>query len=265
MSSVPICESGDFLGQGRQLPTPRSGDGILIYDAGGLRLFAMASRYNLHLGCAWYLIDGNQVRMRPPPLRPSTTWPATSATSPQSPCRASSAAFGRSPPKAPRAVHAEPDVPDHCPDGDDLAAIHDQMWSASACSSDSSADKAAPRSQRPSQNTSSVGAATRWRRCRPSCWLGCNRHLWAAAIVSAATSPVLLIATRQRPRYAQRDEPPASSTFLCHRSRSRQSIDHAQVVMTRGSGFSIASCPAPSHGDGGLREPVPARVAPAAP
>ncbi|HNO70014.1 MAG TPA: diaminopimelate decarboxylase, partial [Pseudomonadota bacterium] len=57
----PICESGDFLGQGRQLPTPRSGDGILIYDAGAYG-FSMASRYNLHLGCAEYLIDGNQVR-----------------------------------------------------------------------------------------------------------------------------------------------------------------------------------------------------------
>jgi diaminopimelate decarboxylase len=57
----PICESGDFLGQGRQLPTPRSGDGVLIYDAGAYG-FAMSSRYNLHLGCAEYLIDGDSVQ-----------------------------------------------------------------------------------------------------------------------------------------------------------------------------------------------------------
>jgi len=57
----PICESGDFLGQGRQLPTPQSGDGVIIYDAGAYG-FAMSSRYNLHLGCAEYLIDGDSVQ-----------------------------------------------------------------------------------------------------------------------------------------------------------------------------------------------------------
>ena len=58
----PICESGDFLGQGRQLPTPRPGDGIIIYDAGAYG-FAMSSRYNLHLGCAEYLVDGDSLRL----------------------------------------------------------------------------------------------------------------------------------------------------------------------------------------------------------
>lgn len=57
----PICESGDFLGQGRQLPTPRAGDGLIVYDAGAYG-FAMASRYNLHLGCAEYLVDGQSIR-----------------------------------------------------------------------------------------------------------------------------------------------------------------------------------------------------------
>ena len=57
----PICESGDFLGQGRHLATPRIGDGIIVYDAGAYG-FSMASRYNLHLGCAEYLVDGDTVR-----------------------------------------------------------------------------------------------------------------------------------------------------------------------------------------------------------
>lgn len=57
----PICESSDFLGQGRLLPTPRPGDGVIIYDAGAYG-FAMSSRYNLHLGCAEYLVDGDSLR-----------------------------------------------------------------------------------------------------------------------------------------------------------------------------------------------------------
>lgn len=57
----PICESGDFLGQGRHLPTPSTGEGLIVYDAGAYG-FAMSSRYNLHLGCAEYLIDQGEVR-----------------------------------------------------------------------------------------------------------------------------------------------------------------------------------------------------------
>lgn len=57
----PICESADFLGLARQLGTPREGEGVIIYDAGAYG-FAMASRYNLHLLCAEYLIEGSQVR-----------------------------------------------------------------------------------------------------------------------------------------------------------------------------------------------------------
>ncbi len=57
----PICESGDFLGQGRPLKTPRPGDGLIVYDAGAYG-FAMSSRYNLHLGCAEYLVDGDSLR-----------------------------------------------------------------------------------------------------------------------------------------------------------------------------------------------------------
>lgn len=57
----PLCESGDFLGQDRLLPTPAEGDGIAILDAGAYG-FSMASRYNLHLLCAEYLIEGERVR-----------------------------------------------------------------------------------------------------------------------------------------------------------------------------------------------------------
>lgn len=56
----PICESGDFIGQGRLLPTPREGDGLIIYEAGAYGA-AMASRYNLNFLPAEYLIDGATV------------------------------------------------------------------------------------------------------------------------------------------------------------------------------------------------------------
>lgn len=57
----PICESADFLGLSRRLGTPREGDGVIIYDAGAYG-FAMASRYNLQLLCAEYLVAGTEVR-----------------------------------------------------------------------------------------------------------------------------------------------------------------------------------------------------------
>ena len=56
----PICESGDFIGQKRLLPTPAEGDGLIIYDTGAYGA-AMSSRYNLHFHCAEYLIDGTHV------------------------------------------------------------------------------------------------------------------------------------------------------------------------------------------------------------
>lgn len=57
----PICESSDFLGQRRQLPAPRPGEGLIVYDAGAYG-FVMSSRYNLHLLCAEYLVEGSEVR-----------------------------------------------------------------------------------------------------------------------------------------------------------------------------------------------------------
>lgn len=56
----PICESGDFIGQGRLLPTPREGDGLIIYEAGAYGA-AMSSRYNLNFLPAEYLISGQSV------------------------------------------------------------------------------------------------------------------------------------------------------------------------------------------------------------
>ena len=56
----PICESGDFLGQGRLLPTPQEGDGLIVYDAGAYGA-AMASRYNLQFLPAEYLVHGDDV------------------------------------------------------------------------------------------------------------------------------------------------------------------------------------------------------------
>ena len=30
----PVCESADFLGKERRLPTPKAGDGLVVHDAG---------------------------------------------------------------------------------------------------------------------------------------------------------------------------------------------------------------------------------------
>ena len=32
----PVCESADFLGKQRDLPTPAAGDGLVVHDAGAL-------------------------------------------------------------------------------------------------------------------------------------------------------------------------------------------------------------------------------------
>ena len=44
----PVCESADFLGKDRLLPTPAAGDGLVVHDAGAYCM-AMASNYNLKL------------------------------------------------------------------------------------------------------------------------------------------------------------------------------------------------------------------------
>jgi diaminopimelate decarboxylase len=56
----PVCESADFLGKARILPTPHEDAGLVVYDAGAYG-YAMSSSYNLHLRPAEYLVDGDQV------------------------------------------------------------------------------------------------------------------------------------------------------------------------------------------------------------
>lgn len=64
----PVCESSDFLGKDRELPTPSAGDGLVVHDAGAYGM-AMASTYNLHMQPAEYWIeDGKMQQIR----RPST-------------------------------------------------------------------------------------------------------------------------------------------------------------------------------------------------
>ncbi|EFJ40777.1 DAP decarboxylase [Volvox carteri f. nagariensis] len=58
----PICESGDYLGKDRQLPTPQPGDGLVVHDAGAYCM-SMASNYNLKMRPAEYLVEeGGKLR-----------------------------------------------------------------------------------------------------------------------------------------------------------------------------------------------------------
>eukprot|EP00884_Botryococcus_braunii_P000524 jgi/Botrbrau1/10472/Bobra.0133s0078.1 len=57
----PVCESADFLGKERQLPTPAAGDGLVVLDAGAYCM-AMASTYNLKMRPPEYWVDGSQVQ-----------------------------------------------------------------------------------------------------------------------------------------------------------------------------------------------------------
>jgi len=56
----PVCESADFLGKARMLPTPHEDTGLVVYDAGAYG-YAMSSSYNLQLRPAEYLVDGDRV------------------------------------------------------------------------------------------------------------------------------------------------------------------------------------------------------------
>ncbi|RLI76266.1 diaminopimelate decarboxylase [Archaeoglobales archaeon] len=52
----PICESGDVLGEDRELPEVKKGDLIVIFDAGAYG-FVMSSQYNGRPRCAEVLVD----------------------------------------------------------------------------------------------------------------------------------------------------------------------------------------------------------------
>lgn len=58
----PICETGDFLALGRDLPLPVEGDVLAVRTAGAYG-FAMASNYNGRLRPAEVLVDGSEVRV----------------------------------------------------------------------------------------------------------------------------------------------------------------------------------------------------------
>lgn len=58
----PVCESADFLGKDRLLPTPKAGDGIVTHDAGAYCM-SMASTYNLKMRPAEYWVtESGEVR-----------------------------------------------------------------------------------------------------------------------------------------------------------------------------------------------------------
>lgn len=56
----PVCESADFLGKDRRLPTPHEGAGLVVYDAGAY-CYAMSSNYNLKMRPPEYLVDQDRL------------------------------------------------------------------------------------------------------------------------------------------------------------------------------------------------------------
>ncbi|MFN7989411.1 MAG: diaminopimelate decarboxylase [Thermoanaerobaculia bacterium] len=57
-----VCETGDILAEGRQLPRPVAGDLVVFLDAGAYG-FVMASEYNARPLPAEVLVDGDAVRV----------------------------------------------------------------------------------------------------------------------------------------------------------------------------------------------------------
>ncbi|KAE9447297.1 hypothetical protein C3L33_20811, partial [Rhododendron williamsianum] len=52
----PVCESADFLGKDRELPTPNRGAGLVVHDAGAYCM-SMASTYNLKMRPPEYWVE----------------------------------------------------------------------------------------------------------------------------------------------------------------------------------------------------------------
>ncbi|KAA8536086.1 hypothetical protein F0562_028564 [Nyssa sinensis] len=52
----PVCESADFLGKDRELPTPETGAGLVVHDAGAYCM-SMASTYNLKMRPPEYWVE----------------------------------------------------------------------------------------------------------------------------------------------------------------------------------------------------------------
>ncbi|XP_042482686.1 diaminopimelate decarboxylase 2, chloroplastic-like [Macadamia integrifolia] len=61
----PVCESADFLGKDRELPTPAKGTGLVVHDAGAYCM-SMASTYNLKMRPPEYWVeeDGSVAKIR---------------------------------------------------------------------------------------------------------------------------------------------------------------------------------------------------------
>lgn len=61
----PVCESADFLGKDRELPTPLEGAGLVVHDAGAYCM-SMASTYNLKMRPPefWVEADGTIKQIR---------------------------------------------------------------------------------------------------------------------------------------------------------------------------------------------------------
>ncbi|KAG6432912.1 hypothetical protein SASPL_104502 [Salvia splendens] len=61
----PVCESADFLGKDRELPTPTKGAGLVVHDAGAYCM-SMASTYNLKMRPPEYWVeeDGSVSKIR---------------------------------------------------------------------------------------------------------------------------------------------------------------------------------------------------------
>ena len=55
----PICETGDFLARGRDLPPMRRGDVVAIFSAGAYGM-SMSSNYNDHGRSAEVMVDGDR-------------------------------------------------------------------------------------------------------------------------------------------------------------------------------------------------------------
>lgn len=58
----PVCESADFLGKNRTMPTPVEGSGLAVMDAGAY-CYVMASNYNMKPRPAEILVDGDEWRI----------------------------------------------------------------------------------------------------------------------------------------------------------------------------------------------------------
>jgi diaminopimelate decarboxylase len=58
----PICESGDFLAQDRDLPQVEQGELLAVYSAGAYG-FVMSSQYNSRPRAAEILVDGDSIRV----------------------------------------------------------------------------------------------------------------------------------------------------------------------------------------------------------